>query len=429
MNQVVWHSSQLLILLGLAILVHETGHFLAARLAGIRVLRFSIGFPPRLFGFRVGNTDYAVSALPLGGYVRLSGEDFGESGRLKPYDLMAKPWWVRCLVYVSGVAMNLVLAFLLFFIVLAHGLDVESYPAVLDRVPAGSAAAVAGLRAGDRIVAVGGTPVEDYDELADALGKAGRGGGTADIRIRRGKEELSVGLKLAAGSDPGLNPRINPVVGTVAAGHPARKAGLRTGDRILSINGRTIEWWSDISPVLLKAKPGPVGIIVMRDGTRVAISVTPRRDAALNKPVIGISPRPMRVKVRRFSWNESGKYAAAEIGAIVGETLRTVWQVLTGRQKFRDAIGGPVMIARIGYEKAKAGIWELIHFTGALNVMLLVANLLPIPVVDGGMILLAVLEGVRQRRFSAATYGFLSNVGIAFLIGVFMLATYHDILR
>jgi len=324
--------------------------------------------------------------------------------------------------------MNLILAFLLFFIALAHGVDIETYPAVLDKVPAKSLAAGAGLLPGDRVTAVDGVAVEDFDDLADALGHAGPGK-TAVLKVDRSGTVKTVAMKIRKGVNPGFEPRIEPVIGTVAPAQPARKAGLKTGDRIVSINGSKITWWSDITPVITRAKQGPVTIGILRDGKTVSIPVTPRQDGVMKKPVIGISPKPMRMKVRRFTLVESVKYSGAEVAAIVTETAKTVWHVIIGRQKFRDAIGGPVMIARIGYEKAKSGIWDLIHFAGALNVMLMVANLLPIPVVDGGMIVLALAEGVRRRRFSAATYGILMNIGIAFLVGVFVLATYNDILR
>jgi len=424
----VFNIVTLVVALGLAVMVHEMGHYIVARLSGIKVLRFSLGMPPKLFGVKIGETEYMISAIPLGGYVRLSGEDLENTGKMKPYDLMAKAWWIRCLVYVAGVTMNLLLAYLLFFMALAHGLDIDTYPAVLDRVPAKSMAAEAGLVAGDRITAVDGRAVEDYDDLAQALGRTGNGK-TAALKVVRGGVAVNAVVKMKEGIDPGFDPRIEPVIGTVSAAQPARKAGIKPGDRILAIDGKAIAWWSDISPLISRAKPGPVRMRLLREGRTITIPVTPRQDSALHKPVIGISPKPMRVKVRRFTLYESAKYSGAEIGVIVSETVKTVWHVVIGRQKFRDAIGGPVMIARIGYEKAKSGIWDLIHFAGALNVMLLVANLLPIPVVDGGMIVLACLEGIRRRRFSAATYGILMNIGVAFLIGVFVLATYNDIVR
>ena len=145
------YVAELVIGLGFAIVLHEFGHFLAARVVRIRVLKFSIGFPPRLFGFKRGNTEYVVQATPLGGYVKLSGEDWEETGKLKPYDLMAKPWYSRIGVYVAGVTMNLILAWVLFFVVLLHGLDLGTYPPVVGEVEKGGTGAIAGIRIGDRL--------------------------------------------------------------------------------------------------------------------------------------------------------------------------------------------------------------------------------------------------------------------------------------
>ncbi|MEK7766466.1 MAG: site-2 protease family protein, partial [bacterium] len=159
----------LVLLVGLAILIHEFGHFLAARLAGIKVLQFSIGFPPRLFGFKRKGIEYLVQAIPLGGYVRMAGEDWSESRAPRPHDLMAKPARVRILVYAAGVTMNVVLAFVLFTGILMSGLAIPSFPSVLGELERASPAAAAGLQAGDRLERVAGRAVRTFDEVYEAL--------------------------------------------------------------------------------------------------------------------------------------------------------------------------------------------------------------------------------------------------------------------
>jgi len=417
--------AKLVFWLGMAILVHELGHFLAAKLFGIRVIKFSIGFPPRLFGFRRGETEYVLSAIPVGGYVKLSGEDWDEKAT-DSHDLMAKPWWVRIIVYASGVVMNVALAFLLFYVHLVRGVEIGNYPAVLGAVHHGSSGESAGLKAGDRIIEADGKPVSGWNEFAEIVGKAGPGAKVA-LRLERGKRIVSRELSFTRNS--GLEPFVEPVVGFVMPAQPARKAGMAAGDRIISIQGKRITQWNEVSRAIGAAKPGPIKMKVDRAGKSVVITVTPKKDPLADRAVIGISPAAPSYDRKRFSPVKSAIYSAEEIWIITGEVVKVVWKVVTFKVKFAEAMGGPVLIAQLGYEKAREGIWELLHYIGVLNVQLVIANLLPIPMLDGGMILLALWEGARRRRLSMKTYQNLTTVGFAFLIALILLATYHDFRR
>lgn len=423
----VWFILELMLAVGAAIFLHELGHFLAARWAGVRVHRFSIGFPPRLFGFTRGHTDYCVSAIPVGGYVKLAGEEWDDTHPPKSFELMAKPWWKRIVVYSAGVTMNLVFAFVLFFSGLLHGLDIGTYTTEIAEVVKSGAGARAGFCVGDRVVAVAGTPVANWDELGEAFEKAGTGK-PATFRVRRDGRELE--LVLTAGTDPGIAPLVDALIGTVAPMSPARKAGVKHGDRIVAIGGSPVRRWADVSRLVTAAKSGvPLALVVEREGAKVRLTVTPELHPTQKRPIIGISPMAPITIMKRFSLWECTKYAVLEIETITVEIPRSLWQVVTGKTRFKDVLGGPVLIARLGMEKAEEGIWELVHFLGALNVQLMTANLLPIPVLDGGAIVLALLEGIRRKRFSMDTYQRLTSVGLAFLLVIVVLATYHDIRR
>ncbi len=416
----------IVLLFGLAILVHEFGHFIVARLFGIKVLRFSIGFPPRLFGFTRGDTEYMIGAIPFGGYVKLSGEEWMETGKIEPHDLMAKPWWARIIVYSAGVTMNVVFAFVLFFGGLLRGLEIPNYSTILGEVPQNSEASRAGLRSGDKVVAVDGQAVESWYEMAAILDQAGMDK-RVTLEVRRGDAVMATPLTLT--DNLGLRPLIEPVIGEVRPLSPAQKAKLQRGDEIFSINGERVTRWSDVSHLIGGGKEEPITLGIRRGEERLEVMVKPKFDQELNKPVIGISPLAPEQFLRRFSVPEAAQGAAQEIWFISEKIVETLWNVITGKQKFREVLGGPVLIAQIGYAKAKAGIWDLLHFIGVLNVTLMVINLLPIPVLDGGMILLAVCEGIQRRRLSPKTYSVLTTAGGVFVLALILFATYNDVLR
>jgi len=423
----LWYIIELVVGLGLAILVHEFGHFLAARWAGIKVLKFSIGFPPRLAGFKRGQTEYVIGAVPLGGYVKLAGEEWGETGRLKKDDLMAQPFWIRMIVYASGVVMNGIMAYLIFFGLLVYGISSPQFPAKVVVTAETGAAARAGFQTGDVITAVAGKPVKSWEEAMELAYGAGKGKKVA-MEVQRGGEKVDV--RLAFGSDPGMEPLMEPVIGTVEPFQPGRKAGLKPDDRILSINGRQVSRWGEISKLVSGTREGKAIRVTVRRGEKeMDIRVVPRYDQALKRSLIGISVKPSWMKKEKFGPGEAAAVSGKTMWMFSSQIVLSVWKAVSGQAKFKDVLGGPVMIARVGYEKARQGASDLLHFIAVLSISLLVVNLLPIPAVDGGMIFLAFLEGIRGRRFSANTYQNLTTAGFAFLIAVFLFATYNDILR
>jgi len=423
---VIWNIAKLVILLGMIILVHELGHFIAARLFGVKVLKFSIGFPPRIFGFTRGDTEYVIGATPLGGYVKLAGEDWDTGVELQPDDLMAKPFWVRMIMYSSGVLMNAVLAWIIFFGLFMHGIEFNRFPSKLV-VNSGSIAEKAGLRTGDVIVKAGGKTIRDWTDLDGAFEKAGKNGKVA-IEASRGASVVKAVLPVD--SDPGMEPFVEPVIGDTEPFQPARKAGLKGGDRVISVNGKTVRIWAEMSKIVSTAKEGSsLRVRVIRDGKKMDFIVKPRFDSGMKRSVIGISAKSSSVGTEKWGVIDSGSMATRSIWILSRDIINSVSRVITGKSKFKDVLGGPVLIGRVGYEKARQSWADLLHFIAALSVSLMVVNLLPIPAVDGGMIVMALLEGIRGKRFSAKTYQNFVTVGFAFLMAVFLLATYHDILR
>jgi regulator of sigma E protease len=417
---------ELVIGIGLAIMLHEFGHFVAARLARIKVLKFSIGFPPRLFGWTMGETEYVVQATPLGGYVKLSGEDWEETGELRPCDLMAKPWYTRIGVYAAGVVMNLILAWTLFVIVYARGIQIDTYPPVAGEVGRSGEAWKAGIRTGDKLVSVNGVAIANWYDFYGELDRVGEGKAATVVVGRDGVRKT---VKLRVTTELGVEPPIEPVIGGVSPLDRAEKAGFRPGDRIVTIGGKPVRTWMDVSARISRAPEAPLAVRVRRGGKTVDIKVTPRHDQMMKRSFIGISPKaPMTVQ-RRFTPRECVTMAAIESFMIAREIPRSIWRVVVGKQRLKDVLGGPVMIVRLGIAKAEQGLTDFLHFLGVLNVSLLVVNLLPIPAVDGGMIVLAFLEGIRRRRFSVALYARLQQVGVALLFALLAFTLFNDISR
>ena len=422
----VWNIAKLVILLGSIILVHELGHFIAARLFGVKVLKFSIGFPPKIFGFKRGETEYVIGATPLGGYVKLAGEDWDTGEELKPDDLMAKPYWVRMIMYSAGVFMNAVLAWVIFFGLFLHGIEFNRFPSKLVVNP-GGIASKAGLRTGDVIVKADGKTIRTINELEGIYSKAEKNA-KVKIEVKRNSELLKMALPVA--DDPGIEPYVEPVISEPDPFQPAEKAGMKGGDRVISINGKKVAMFDDMKKIVSVAKEGSVlNIRVLRDGKKLDFKVKPRFDAGMNRSVIGIAAKSSDVGTENWGVVDSAGMATRSVKILSSEIISSVWRVITGKSKFKDVLGGPVLIGRVGYAKARQGIADLLHFVAALSVSLMVVNLLPIPAVDGGMIVMALLEGIRGKRFSAKTYQNFVTVGFAFLMAVYLLATYHDILR
>ncbi|MGE5815377.1 MAG: RIP metalloprotease RseP, partial [Acidobacteriota bacterium] len=271
-----------LLVLGVLVFVHELGHFLMARRIGVRVLTFSLGFGPKLLKTKRGDTEYAISAIPLGGYVKMAGENPDEQLTGKPDEFMSRSKWERFLVYIAGPAMNLILALVVMTFVLYQGADVPAYenqPVVIGRVVENSPAAKAGLQPGDRIIEVNNREVPTWEHYSvEILPKAGR---PVNILVLRGNERRSfeltpIGQTKYEIGDIGVQPQVHPQIAAVTPGEPAAGAGLKQGDVILAIDGKQNVQNEDLVKHIRAHDGQPVSLTVRRGGTTQQVSVTPR---------------------------------------------------------------------------------------------------------------------------------------------------------
>lgn len=430
--------------LSFLIFFHEAGHFLVARLFRFPIEVFSIGFGRRLFGFKRNGTDYRVSLVPLGGYVKIVGLGPDESDVVDgeaPQNLLGTRWQ-RFLVLLAGPAVNLVLALLLTAGAFMIGREVPKYlgePPVVTLVDAGSPAEKAGFLAGDRILRLSGTPVSTWDEVLPRLSLASRE--KIAVLVQRGAEQLELEIvplpktkeqKQYDIGYTGLSPNVPAVIHSLAPGYPGEKAGLLVGDRIVSIDGRPVVLYFQVVHQIKEATAAfaekgerALDVVVERAGKTLTIPVVPRQEGKDWK--IGFTPFFETVRVKfgpvaalKASWTENLRMSAA-----VGQTIK---RMVSGSGSIRQ-LSGPVDIAKFSGEAVRTGLGPLLAFMGLLSLQLGLLNLLPIPLLDGGQLMILTFEGLFRRDFSVKLKERLLQAGFVFLVLLMVSVLAFDIAK
>jgi regulator of sigma E protease len=415
--------------LGVIIFVHEGGHYLLAKAFDTKVLTFSLGFGPRIFGFQRGETEYRVSWVPLGGYVRLGGES-PEDATGDPRDFQSKPRWQRIVVYLAGPAMNVVLSIVLIAVVLVlgHGLPfLHQIPPVVGQIEPGSPAAAAGIQPGDVIVAAKGRPVKDWEGVAMAILESP--GKPVPLLVERGgnRHQLTVvpvTVPRYEVGDAGMFPKVLPRISMVTAGGPADRAGLRAGDELREVDGRPLASDLDFVRHVETHVDDTVLVTVLRDGALLEVPVVPRDDGS-GKGRIGVGLTiaqqlplgPALVESARYNWN------------ITKQTVALIGKLLRREMKPQSALHGPLEIASLSGEAAKQGLPSLLHLMGLVSISIAVLNLLPIPVLDGGQILVLLVESLLRRDLSLRLKEAINLVGLAFIVLLMFTVIFFDARR
>jgi regulator of sigma E protease len=420
-----------IIVLGILITVHELGHFLVAKAIGLGVERFSIGFPPKMLGFTVGETEYCVSWIPLGGYVKLKGEDPGEAGEdiNNPKHFMSRSPYQRAGVIMAGPLMNLALAFLLMPFVFLVGMAVPTYldqPPVAGWVEPDSQADIAGIRRGDRILTFDGEEVKTWEDL---YGKSSSSTGIVELTFASsgGIRALSLDTNTEKETGLGIFPQMDPVVGFLVAGDPAQKAGIREGDRILSLAGIPVSHWNEMARIVHASAGKSITFGIERNGEQQNISVIPKLDERTGHGLVGISPKTETV-TRRFGVLDALKKGTQRNLELLGLTFSFIWDLVTMNSSIKN-LGGPIMIFQVTGQAAKAGFAQFIAFMAFLSLQLGVLNLLPIPVLDGGHLVFLTLEGVTRKPVDLKTREVAQKVGFFLLLLLILVISYNDIVR
>lgn len=421
-----------IVVLGILVTVHELGHFIVAKLFGIGVDRFSIGFPPKMFGFTKGETEYCISWIPLGGYVKLRGEEPDEEivDADDPALYSSRPPHQRGAVIMAGPVMNLVLAFIVMPLVFMVGISIPSYledAPVTGWVEAGSAADRAGFVVGDRIVSVSGSEVATWEGAYEAMTAGATGPQEVIVEGSGSTRTLTLDSPAKDEQGYGIQPPMAPAIGSLTPGYPAEQAGIEKGDLVLSLGGVPVSHWSEMARVIHGSADKKITVVVKRGEEKVSVEVTPRLDEKSGHGLMGISPLSEKV-VRRFGPIESIKRGAQRNLELLGMTFSFLWDLISGNSSIKN-LGGPIMIFQVTGQAAKAGLAEFLGFMAFLSLQLGVLNLLPIPVLDGGHLVFLTAEGVLRRPLDIKTQIIAQKVGFFLLISLIIVISYNDILR
>lgn len=418
---------------------HELGHFLAAKSFGVKVPVFSLGFGPRLFGFRRAETDYRVSLIPLGGYVRMAGDESDENRTGAPEEFLSRPKWQRFVVYVAGATFNIILAFVAIWVLFGiYGKDEvpESHPAVWN-LEVGSPAELAGIKRGDRVLRIGDSDVDpatflDTYNLEIILAP----NATKTVVVER--EGQRIELEMNTGADPkfgwgapgwylsmgGDDP---PVIRAVHEDEPAFAAGLQEGDRIVAVEGRETVSQLELRIILLEAANRSIELTVERDGALKTLTIVPR-EAEGGRGHIGVEFARAEMPRIELSIGEAA-VESARANLAWSKTLFVVLKRLITREVPIKTMSGPIGIAQVASRALEAGPETFLYLLGFFSLQLGILNLLPIPVLDGGHVLILGVESVMGRDLSERLKERVIMVGLVFLLLFMSTIIYLDVMK
>ena len=421
--------------------VHELGHFLAAKFFKMRVDKFSIGFPPKIFGFKKGETEYVIGATPLGGYVQIavmideSMDDSFIDEEVKPDEFRSRPVWQRTIVILAGVIFNMILAVIIYIGMAFNYGDTVIPIQSIDGfyVAEESVASQIGLQTGDKIIGVNGKEVQYFNQLFSPSDLTDR---DLTFMVQRGGELITIttppeflDLINREGGFIDLNSTLPSRISRVMAGTPADSAGLKDGDEVISANGNRVSYWAEIVNII-SDNSGPTELEVRRGGEITTISVTP--DPETNQ--IGIqsyqAAEILDYEIRSFGVAQSVTVGFDRTQDTFFGIIKGLGRLFSGDISVRENLGGPVAIANITKEATDRGGMEgFWNITAFLSVTLAIMNMLPIPALDGGHFMFLVYEGITRREPPPKVRMGLQQLGFIFLIGLFILITFNDILR
>jgi regulator of sigma E protease len=425
-----------LIVLGVIIVIHELGHFLVAKFFRIKVDTFSVGFGPRLFGFRYGETDYRISAFPLGGYVKMAGEMPGDNVTGAPDEFISKPKWQRFLVASAGPAMNILLAVGLLTGLFMYGTEVPEYTegdAVVGRVEKDSPAEAAGIQVGDRIVRIAEKENPNWEEIQNRV--ITNGGQTIVLAVERNGQRIETTLTpekrgINEAGHGGMLPKtpIKTMIAGVQEKSPAEAAGLKAGDEVIAVSGIDLkESGRQLSEIIHESTQATLPVTVLREGNPVEVAVTPVLTDG--RRMIGITIDPV-VPLITVKENFSGALARSidknmEYGTLIFQVLGK----LVRREASMKSVDGPIGIMRATGDFWEQGWTALLALVAMISLNLGLMNLLPIPILDGGVMLLLLVEGVMRQDLSLAFKERVIQVSFVFLLTLMVFVLYNDVVK
>lgn len=422
-----------IVVIGVLVVIHEAGHFGMARFLGAPVEVFSVGFGRRLWGFERGGTDYRISLVPLGGYVRIPGlgpdesDVVGES--VEEIELLAR--WKRALILLAGPVTNIIAA--VFFIGIAYMMGVETpafreEPPVIGWIDPGSPAADVDLAVGDLIVAVDSTAVTMWQELETSIITSADHEVVLEVERDGRRHQVAMvpeSVTRYGFGYSGLQPPVDPILVQVPAGSVASGAGLKAGDRILAIDDEPVEQFYDLIRLISPRADEEITLTVLRGNETLSIDVTPRGEEGAGK--IGVPLIPPS-KIEHLGPIAAFSTATRDCRRMTVETFRIIGRLLTRKTSIKQ-VSGPIGIAQISGEAARSGLDSLIWFMGLISLQLGIFNLLPIPILDGGHLTIIAFESVIRRDLSIKIKERILEVGFYALILLMVVVLFNDIIK
>jgi len=416
-----------LIVIGVLVFVHEFGHFIMAKRAGVRVEKFSLGMGPRIVGYKKGDTEYILSAFPLGGYVKMAGENPDEEPTGAPDEFQSKTVRQRAGIAVMGPLTNIVLAFLIMPLVFLVGTYTIG-PAAIGFVEKGSAAEKAGFLIGDVIGEINGRKITDWEKGAMLI--AVNPDTDLTVTITRKGENKTLMLRPTLDAErnigtSGLYPDFPVEIGKLKPGYPAEKSGLKLHDKIIDVDGLTVYYWNQFSLTVKESRGKKLAMTIEREGKRMRIEVTPVKNEG--RYVIGVEPI-IPLVFKKHGLTESLRLGFDKTLESIDLTFITLKKLVTFNLSIKT-LGGPVMIAQMSGQAAAAGLSSFLSLLAMVSISLGILNLLPIPVLDGGLLLFLAIEAVRKKPLSRKVMEVSQSIGAAVLITLIVVVSYNDVMR
>ncbi|MBN1196853.1 MAG: RIP metalloprotease RseP [Candidatus Aminicenantes bacterium] len=433
---IVYQVFAFLLMFGIIVLVHEFGHFAAARLMGVRVETFSFGFGKRLFGRRMGKggTEFRLSAIPLGGYVKMAGEESYDPADLKPDEFYAKNRAQRIFILLMGPGMNILLAFVILALIFMTGVNVERYhqqPPVIDYVQKSSPAADAGLKPGDLILAVDGREINNWQQLEYAIGA--NPDQSVAVKFRRGRQVMETRMRISSITEyslgyAGLHPEFRTMIESVEPGSPAEQAGIRAGDLILAVDDQAVNYF-ELPERIQRAGKTPMHLTIQRDQEHLKAVVIPEKVEKEERYRIGIAMKPYSLSVKRyFGPLAAMSRSARELVRLTTLTFDAFRKMVVGRLSPKN-LSGPIEIARFSSRALSSGLSSFFMLVAFISLQLGIVNLFPIPALDGGHLMIFTLEAILRRDFSVRLKEGLITGGFILLIALMVFVILNDVAK
>jgi regulator of sigma E protease len=425
------------LLLGLSILVgvHEAGHMIAAKYFGMRVEKFSIGFPPKIWGFKKGETEYSIGSIPLGGFVKISGmvdesldtKDLNKTP--EPWEFRAKPAWQRLIVMMGGIIVNIVVGVLIFiFVLYIYGEKDYSAKEVNQRgIVVSTLGKKIGLKTGDKIIAINGKPYEKFHQVRDAdvllsdnsFYTVQRGDSVFDLKIPKG----FIGELSKRDKEIFIDPIFPFEVEELVAGNNAERAGVKPGDKIIAVNQIPVQYFHELTEALQKFKGKKVDIKIIRGDKTMTLPVEVTPDGK-----IGFVPRLLlKPVVEYYSFGQSIVKGTGEAFGVISNNIRGFGKIFKQEVNVSDALGGPLAIAQqYGSRWEWPRFWA---FTGMLSMVLAFMNFLPIPALDGGHVVFLMYEMITRRKPSDKFMEVAQKIGMVLLLALMIFVFGNDIFK